>query len=39
LLVVVAMDPERSDKDSKWRRPGVLAVEMLKEARVRVEFR
>jgi dCMP deaminase len=36
---VVALDPEKSDKTSKWRQTGMRAVEMLREAGVDVEFR
>ena len=36
---VVASDPEKSEKKSKWRQTGLRAVEMLREAGVGVEFR
>jgi len=35
---VVAMDPEKSDEESKWRSVGVLAMNMLREASLTVDF-
>ena len=36
---VVAVDPGKSKKTSKWRQTGLLAIEMLEEADVKVEYR
>lgn len=36
---VVAIDPGKSDRNSKWRRTGMLAVEMLREANLEIDLR